>query len=378
MDLRGLIQSVFLGVICLIGFSLIQLYKSKNSWAVLPMNLFLVSASFLCYFVVNFIVMRSVNPLGKASSDITGDISLSGFSQSNSNPTMDFNEGQTVMSCFRFCLVMVIGCSAFTGMDVVLSLLLVVIVCPFYVFNSLALLAVKFLDAGGSIQLFTFAGTFGFLLEVLMRYKGIFSPTLNTPKNVRSSGIGYALMVLGSVVIWTLLPIIMETKVLSTNLNTNIKGPNPAAAIQLENLWGSLVASLLGVLASESMDSVKSVRAHTMIYAFICSSVTICTASEFITMPFLTTVIGFSFGYIYDTLFRYFDELKEEKQEEDEAACCQTRKINRAFHNALMNSGGSLFGFFLSGVIGSIIAFALCLIQLIEWLNPRWPDPNPL
>lgn len=79
-------------------------------------------------------------------------------------------------------------------------------------------------------------------------------------RKVRLTGIGYALMIVGGVIIWTLLPIIMETRIISKDFATNVIGPNPIATIQMENMWGSLFSSLMGILIAESFEKVKVFR----------------------------------------------------------------------------------------------------------------------
>lgn len=137
-------------MLTVIGFSLVQLYRHDKPWTVLPSNLLLVSLAFLMYFCVNFIIVYGVNPLGKSPDEVDGDIAVSSFTTNDFRMEMEFNDGQTVLAAFRFCVAAVVGCTAL-NMDVMVLFLLVVTVCPFYVFNRLALLAMRFVDRGGTI-----------------------------------------------------------------------------------------------------------------------------------------------------------------------------------------------------------------------------------
>jgi hypothetical protein len=68
---------------------------------------------------------------------MSGDMSISADSRDPNQLDMEFNEGQTIFSLMRFCLVMIISCGPFYSMDIVVCVIAVLVACPFYLINSL-------------------------------------------------------------------------------------------------------------------------------------------------------------------------------------------------------------------------------------------------
>lgn len=93
-----------------------------------------------------------------------------------------------------------------------------------------------------------------------MRYHEIFKEGFWRRRQNRLGGVEHALMVVGGVFVWTLMPFIMETNVVSTDYSTNVQTANPTAVVQQSNLWGSMFSSILGVLIAESNSTTKEFR----------------------------------------------------------------------------------------------------------------------
>jgi hypothetical protein len=70
-----------------------------------------------------------------------------------------------LFSMMRFCLIMIISFGLFYSMDIIVYIIMVLVACPFYVLNNLIMIALKYSDPGGTIQMFTFAGVLGYTIE---------------------------------------------------------------------------------------------------------------------------------------------------------------------------------------------------------------------
>lgn len=159
-DPAGLIQSAFMAVLCIAGFSLIQLYKADVGWTLIPHNLLTISLGMILYFPWCLLIMRSSNPTAKSAGTLPGSIAISANSYDYAGS--EFSEGQTVVSMFRFCLMLIISQSGLKQLSLVGSLLLTIVACPIYLLNTLIMIWCKYSDPGGTIQIFAFAGAFGF------------------------------------------------------------------------------------------------------------------------------------------------------------------------------------------------------------------------
>lgn len=105
-DAVTLVQCSVLGMICIIGFSLIQFYKNRQGETVLPQTLLTVAIGLIVYFPVSCIFARA-NPYGKSIDNVSVGIALS--PNSNDLGSKEFNMGLTVVDMFRFCLVAIIS-----------------------------------------------------------------------------------------------------------------------------------------------------------------------------------------------------------------------------------------------------------------------------
>lgn len=75
-------------------------------------------------------------------------------------------------------------------------------------------------------------------------------------------------------------------------------------------------------------------------------------------------------------MFKYFDELSDPEKDKNPSGC--GTELKDAIKKTFKIHGNCHFGFLLAGFVGSILAFVLSLIQMIDWLNPNWPNPNPM
>ena len=251
-DPAGLIQCSFLGLLSIVGFSLTQLYKHRGSWTVLPQNLVITAITLIFYFPFNFILVRGINPNAKSSTQLPGDIALSPGSSNLSD--IEFNEGQTVLSMFKFCLVMIISQSVFKALDFVTCTIMVVVACPFYLFSSLIMLVLSYSDPAGTIQIFAFSGVFSFTAEMCLHFR--LSNIVETNPNNRHNPSGFEriLILLGTIIFWTLIPFIIETRTISTDFNTKVRGVNPMAWVQQQNTYTALLSCVLGILLREASE----------------------------------------------------------------------------------------------------------------------------
>jgi phosphoglycerol transferase MdoB-like AlkP superfamily enzyme len=97
-DAPGFVQCYVLGLICFIGFSLIQFYKPGANWTIIPTNLLIVLLCLLYYFPFNLILLKGINPLGKSTSSLSTNIAISPVFADLNQIAREFNEGQTIFN----------------------------------------------------------------------------------------------------------------------------------------------------------------------------------------------------------------------------------------------------------------------------------------